>query len=160
MSDCPCGSRVEYSMCCEPYVLGIKLPQSPEALMRSRYTAYSMANIDYIKNTMRGKAAIGFNEQGSKKWATRVSWINLCVHRAFIETPSKGFVEFTAMFVDGERLQSMHELSEFEYEDGRWFYVDGTHLAAEKTSLGVRVVRNTMCPCGSQKKFKNCHGLK
>ncbi len=158
MNTCPCGSDVEYSLCCEPYLLGSQLPQTPEALMRSRYTAYSMANIDYIKKTMRDKASVGFQGEVARKWAKRVCWINLCVHKAFHESPSKGFVEFTATYVDGERLQLMHELSEFKREGGQWFYVNGTHLETQQSSPS-KIVRNTQCPCGSQKKFKNCHGL-
>ncbi|MDP3705319.1 MAG: YchJ family metal-binding protein [Legionellaceae bacterium] len=159
MSHCPCGFGVEYSLCCEPYLLGSKLPQSPEALMRSRYTAYSKAKIDYIKRTMKDKASVGFQEEGAKKWANRVRWVGLHLHKTFQESPSKGFVEFTATYVDGEKLQLMHELSEFRYEGGQWFYVDGTPLETQRTSPVSRIARNTPCPCGSQKKFKNCHGI-
>ena len=42
---CPCGSGKEYGECCEPIIKGTALAQSPEALMRSRYTAYAKHEI-------------------------------------------------------------------------------------------------------------------
>lgn len=156
MVRCPCDSNKIYFSCCEPYITGKQNPDSPEALMRSRYTAYTMANIDYIKETMRGKALIGFQELESKRWAKRVHWIKLDVINSTIETPSKGYVEFEASFVDGSRLKSIHEKSEFICEEGRWYYIDGMHLST--THPDKMISRNTNCPCGSQRKFKNCHG--
>ena len=69
MSLCPCGSQHLYDSCCGLYLDKKQKPQTPEQLMRSRYTAYSVANIDYIKNTMQGNPLIGFNEQEAEKWA-------------------------------------------------------------------------------------------
>jgi len=157
---CPCGSGQSYAVCCQPYLLSTALPQQPETLMRSRYTAYTMANADYIQQTMRHQAAIGFDVQRARAWAGRVIWIKLCVHKAWNELPTKGFVEFTATFVEDGHLQLMHELSEFKYEDGRWFYVDGSQYAVNDKRSGLMIGRNTACPCGSQLKFKQCHGAK
>lgn len=55
MNDCPCGSKISYSSCCGLYHSAKAIAPTPEALMRSRYTAYTQANFDYIKATMRGK---------------------------------------------------------------------------------------------------------
>ena len=51
MPHCSCGSGRDYVTCCQPYVEGRAHPETPEALMRSRYTAYTMADIDYIEKT-------------------------------------------------------------------------------------------------------------
>ena len=153
---CPCNSQKSYVRCCEPYLTGKQFPDTPEALMRSRYTAYTMANIDYIKATMRGKALIGFQTMDATRWAKRVHWIKLQVFHSHIEHEHTGYVEFEAHFVDDSRLQSIHENSEFIREEGRWYYVDGTPLAPSQAEETIS--RNAHCPCGSQRKFKHCHG--
>jgi hypothetical protein len=48
---CPCGSRLLYKQCCQPYHDKKALPPTPEALMRSRYSAYSLNIVDYIVET-------------------------------------------------------------------------------------------------------------
>ena len=44
---CPCGKGESLETCCGPFISGAALPDSAEALMRSRYTAYATGNIDY-----------------------------------------------------------------------------------------------------------------
>jgi SEC-C motif-containing protein len=69
---CPCSSGKIYQKCCELYISGVKLPALPEELMRSRYSAYTMANIDYIVKTMYGKALQGFIQKDAYNWAKSV----------------------------------------------------------------------------------------
>lgn len=153
---CPCGSQKNYSSCCEPFIIGKQKPTTPEMLMRSRYTAYTLAKIDYIKATMRGDALVGFQAIEAERWAKRVCWIRLEVFHSTIENETTGYVEFEASFVDHARLKSIHEHSQFIREEGQWYYVGGTH---RPTSQAEKIInRNTTCPCGSQRKFKNCHG--
>ena len=128
MPSCPCGSDRDYARCCQPYLVGQANPESPEILMRSRYTAYTMADIDYIQKTQRGKAAVGFNALDACVWAKRVTWIKLEILSANLENSKKGYVEFVATFVDGYRSQAMHEKSEFIKKSGQWFYVDGIQV--------------------------------
>ncbi len=110
---CPCDSQKSYLSCCEPFITSKQNPETPEALMRSRYTAYTMANIDYIKETMRDNSLIGFQEMDAKRWAKRVNWIKLNVLKSVIENASMGYVVFEASFVGGSRLKSIHEKSAF-----------------------------------------------
>ncbi|WP_316830170.1 YchJ family metal-binding protein [Pedobacter aquatilis] len=42
--NCPCGSGLLYGNCCEPYLLKLKDAPTAEALMRSRYSAFVVAN--------------------------------------------------------------------------------------------------------------------
>ena len=104
MKKCDCCSDKAYAQCCEPYHLGTKLPDTPEALMRSRYSAYSLANIDYIQSTMRGKASLGFEPVTEKLWPERVIWIKLRVLAATQLSPTQGQVEFIASFVDSKTV--------------------------------------------------------
>lgn len=47
---CPCGSGESYGRCCMPLHEG-GVPQNALALMRSRYTAYYLNDVDYIIQT-------------------------------------------------------------------------------------------------------------
>jgi SEC-C motif domain protein len=149
MAKCSCGSGKEYSQCCEPYISGKVLPPTPEALMRSRYTAYSQANIDYIKKTMLGKALQGFDESGAREWAKKVNWLGLQVIRS-VDKSSKdnvGLVEFLAKYTYQGEKHLIYEVSEFVKKEGVWYYVDG---------VNPKIGRNDTCSCGSGKKYKKC----
>jgi len=152
---CYCGAMRPYEQCCQPYHQGTKIAETPEILMRSRYSAYARANISYIQSTMTGNASLGFDPVSAQSWAKRVIWISLHVLSAEMISITHGQVAFVAAFVEGASLHHMHELSEFRLIDGRWYYVDGISLPSDKESP---ISRNMPCPCGSHKKWKHCHG--
>lgn len=153
MTKCPCCSEKNYQNCCQPYVELEKIPETPEALMRSRYTAYTQANVDYIIETMKGEAAKNFDLVSAKQWAEAVKWISLNV-TSTREENDKGFVGFEASFILNEKLHVMHENSEFLKENDKWFYIKG-----DSTVQLIKLNRNDPCPCGSNKKFKKCCAL-
>src|SRR5688572_14863441 len=124
MENCPCGSNKNYSSCCEPFIQGNSIPHTPEELMRSRYTAYSQANIDYIANTMKGPASINFNAEHAKEWAKKIHWKDLKIIRSS-EQDDKGTVEFIAHYSLQNNPEIIYEISEFHRENDRWFYFDG-----------------------------------
>ena len=157
MSPCPCGSQNTYEHCCGLYLDKNQLPQTPEQLMRSRYTAYSLGKIDYIKNSMKGKALMGFNEQDAEEWAKSVTWIKLEVLKSSMTSDDIGFVEFVAHFSEQNQEKTIHELSEFHKENNRWFYTNGIQRTELNKISKLKISRNALCPCGSGKKFKNCH---
>ncbi|MGA2654830.1 MAG: YchJ family protein [Gammaproteobacteria bacterium] len=153
MSLCPCQSQKSYAQCCEPFITGNARPQTPEQLMRSRYTAYTQANTDYIVATMQGKPLEGYDKEASKKWAQSVKWLGLEVIDAPKPQAKKGFVEFIASYEENGEVKNIHERSEFARIGGgtRWYYVAGQT---------PKVERNALCPCGSGKKYKKCCGFK
>lgn len=153
---CPCGLKQAYSDCCGVFLSGEGLPGTPEALMRSRYTAYSKADIEYIGSTMTGPAAHGFNPDDAKAWAEHVIWVDLNVVDAPKPEGNRGYVEFIARFIEGNHLHVLHEKSEFLKDNERWFYVDGEQFKSQ--TAPQKIGRNTSCPCESGKKFKQCHG--
>ena len=153
---CACGSQIDFVACCGLYINNHQTPPSPETLMRSRYTAYSLVNIAYIKNTMRGKSLVGFDEIKARGWASKAIWVDLCIVNTIITSDTLGYVEFIARFIEEDKLKSIHETSEFLCDQGRWFYVGGVQEPTKSTII----IRNKACPCGSQKKYKNCHAKK
>jgi SEC-C motif-containing protein len=122
MQLCPCCSKQSYDDCCGVFIRGTALPATPEQLMRSRYTAYTQANIDYIARTMRGPAVKDFNYQAAEKWAKAVNWLGLKVIRTDSKPP-RGWVEFIAYYADHYANHDLHEVSEFYLDNGQWFYI-------------------------------------
>lgn len=172
MSDCPCGSKESLESCCLPYLKGEAFPETAEKLMRSRYTAFTRADMDYIHKTLAPKARKGFDPVASKKSAEAAKWKGLKILSTKAGGPddTEGVVEFTALYQYGEETVEHHEVSEFERNDkGHWHYVDGdahthkegeSHQHHERPETVVRqapkIGRNDPCHCGSGRKYKKC----
>jgi SEC-C motif-containing protein len=119
---CPCGSTNPYAACCARYVEGSELAPAAEALMRSRYTAYTLQCTDYLMATWHSSTrpiALGLAEDKFTKW------IGLEVKRQEQQDADHAIVEFVARYKVNGRAHRLHEVSRFVREDGRWFYVDG-----------------------------------
>jgi SEC-C motif-containing protein len=122
MTICPCGSNLPYTACCARYVESNEPSPTAEALMRSRYTAYTLQREDYLLATWHPSTrplASGLAEEASTKW------IGLEVKRHEQQDADRAIVEFVARYKVHGRAHRLHEVSRFVYEDGRWFYVDG-----------------------------------
>ncbi|MGE9550022.1 YchJ family protein [Erwinia amylovora] len=151
MSDpCPCCSGLEYSLCCQPWLDGMAFPSSPQALMRSRYTAYARQNADYLIATWHPSCeAERFRASLEQSFAV-TKWLSLHIITAEVpEDNSEGFVTFCARFSENQQESFIHERSRFLRLEQRWYYIDGTY---------PETGRNDRCPCGSGKKFKKCCG--
>src|SRR5690349_8434368 len=110
---CPCGSGETYAKCCEPFIKGETLPPTAEKLMRSRYTAYTLSDVDYIKKTLAPESQSDFDSAATKKWASEAQWKGLKIMsvQQGSETDKKGVVEFMATYTqDGESFDH-HEVS-------------------------------------------------
>ena len=121
-ASCPCGSDASYGDCCGVWhaglAAGVHAP-TPEALMRSRYSAYVAGLIDYLLATWHPSSAPGELEL----WP--VKWLGLDVIRTEAEGDA-GIVEFVARQRDSSgRAQRLHEISRFVRSEGRWYYIDG-----------------------------------
>ncbi|HXH54244.1 MAG TPA: YchJ family metal-binding protein [Gammaproteobacteria bacterium] len=124
---CPCGSGADFKACCSPYLHVEKYAPTPEALMRSRYTAYFNGNLTYIEATMREPALIKFHQQKNTKRTHE--WLGLQVIAAYDDLdPNVGYVEFIAKYKHNNRADQIHERSKFHRKEGRWYYVDGEFL--------------------------------
>lgn len=127
---CPCNSHKKLSVCCQPLIAGRRLAATPEELMRSRYVAYTLGNIDYISKTMKGPALASFDYLAALAWAQQAKWLGLNVVTSSFhqQNPRIGYVEFKATYVVQAQIQVLHEKSEFHKEKQTWFYVDGQIL--------------------------------
>jgi len=122
LKPCPCGSGREFMKCCKPFITGKALPQTAEQLMRSRYTAYTRANIDYIKATQQHPH---FDTAEAKRWAEQSKWLGLKVLNATLggENDNTGTVEFIATYKLNGQRQELHEVSQFQKIEGKWIYL-------------------------------------
>ena len=143
---CPCGSGRAYSDCCKPLHTGSKKAQTPEELMRSRYSAFALGNAEYLYNTSLLKHHAPDELEALKMQMNRAEWLRLDVVSA-----SDDSVEFKAYYRDSGSIHLLHETSTFVYENGQWFYDEGILYS-------TKIERNEACPCGSGKKYKKCCG--
>ena len=145
---CPCDSHKNYTDCCAPYLTQQKSPASAEALMRSRYTAYSQKNENYLLASWHPSTrpmSLNLSERSSQHWQN----LTILFTEKGQPLDNTGVVAFIARYLEGNELQHLCEKSRFEKLDGRWYYLDGDILSLSK---------NGPCPCQSGKKFKRCCG--
>lgn len=129
--------------------------------MRSRYSAYTLAKIDYITATHDPKTRANHDEAQARKWAEGSEWLGLEIlsaHGGGAEDAS-GTVEFIARFRQDDEEHEHRERSDFVRRSGRWYFGDGKVLGPMTVrSEGPKVGRNDPCPCESGKKYKKCCG--
>ena len=158
MSNCPCGSGLELDACCAPYINGDMPAPTAEALMRSRFTAYTLANAGYLHDTLC-KAEQG-DEPMSEEEIKAATWqsLEILATEAGDENDAIGQVEFIARYKSNGQQFVHHERSAFCRENGRWVYESGIIDPKSKPITSNKVGRNDPCPCGSGKKYKKCCG--
>lgn len=126
---CPCGSGAGYAACCGRYHAGPLAGQAPtpEALMRSRYSAFVLDLRDYLLATWHATTRPALIEPPEPG----LSWLGLQIKAAPPPSGDRGTVEFVARSKLGGRAHRLHEVSRFVREgggggeDGRWLYLDG-----------------------------------
>ena len=119
---CPCGDPRPYEHCCGPALdAGVPAP-SAEALMRSRYVAYTLNRTDYLLATWHPRTRPARIDPDRAP----VRWLGLKIKRVAAGTAEdrEGIVEFVARYKINGRGHRLHETSRFLQEAGRWFYLD------------------------------------
>jgi SEC-C motif domain protein len=128
---CPCGRPIKlaggavhrYADCCGRWHSGPEQGLAPDAqaLMRSRYSAYTLDLLDYLLATWHPStrpATLAPNEAGLK-------WLGLSVLRHEVQDEDHATVAFVARSKLAGRAHRLQECSRFVRENSRWFYVDG-----------------------------------
>lgn len=126
INNCHCGNNISYNFCCKKIHLDIMNAETAEALMRSRYTAYVLANEDYLMKSHHSSTRPIKEKNAIIKWAKSVDWIKLEVLecKKGLQNDIEGMVEFKAFFYENSKIQMIHENSRFTRENGHWVYVD------------------------------------
>lgn len=76
MISCPCGSKKTFEACCGLLIAGAPAPTA-EALMRSRYVAFTLGNLDYIERTCTGPAALAYDRTEMAQSLPGTEWLGL-----------------------------------------------------------------------------------
>lgn len=155
---CPCGSTLTYKKCCEPLIKGVSQATTAESLMRSRYSAYVNAEMDYLYSTTHPDHRKGYDHDGTRKWAESSEWLGLeIVSSRGGEEDSLGEVEFIATFSEDGNETAHHELGKFRKLDSQWYFTEGK-MVTSKPIISNKIGRNDPCTCGSGSKYKKCCG--
>jgi SEC-C motif-containing protein len=158
---CPCESTLPFSECCGPLLAGEQTAATAEALMRSRYTAYTRAALSYLLETWHSSSRPeAIDVDAIPHWCG----LKIIATEQGQSDDNQGKVEFAATALANDRLVVLRERSRFVREAGRWWYLDGEFLREEQPATAAvpaattKVGRNDPCPCGSGRKFKKCCG--
>lgn len=127
LNNCPCGSGRSFATCCEPIINGKSDAVTAQELMRSRYTAFTKANVNWLMRSHHSSTRPNKERKNIEKWAKSVKWVGLTVlsTQAGEANDETGYVEFKALYMEDGKLQQIHERSFFQRETGKWVYVSG-----------------------------------
>ena len=144
--NCLCGLEQSYKNCCGRFIESNLSPETPEQLMRSRYSAYVLKNERYLLESWHASTrpeSLGLSYDSTQ-------WKKLKIISA--EGKDVCFAAyFTQDALNEEKIYALTELSHFKKEE-KWFYLNGDEV---KT---IQLTKKISCPCQSGKKYKRCCG--
>lgn len=134
---CPCNSGKLYRECCAPFHQG-KEAGNAVALMRSRYSAYAMNNVDYIVRTTHPRNPVLSHLD---TWKQEI--LNFSLNTDFVdleildskEQKDRATVVFIAHLEQDGRDATFTERSYFAKVDGKWYYVNGDTYPGEERDV-------------------------
>ena len=169
MKECPCGSNFTYTDCCGPLIRGTGFADTAEDLMRSRYTAFTENNWEYLVLTSHPQEKKEMAQVRSALLDHDAHWKKLEIlgTRKGREQDNEGQVDFVAHYEKDGTLQILRESSRFYKVNGRWVYSRKDSILPPVTNFNkkkpktfvrskAKIGRNNPCPCGSGKKYKKC----
>ncbi len=156
MQTCPCCSNQPFSNCCQPIIAG-EIAPTAEALVRSRYAAFVVRDLDHVQHTHAPEISDDFNRAEAERLAEECEWLGLHIHSAK-ELHDQAEVAFVVKFRRDQKVISKGAISKFRKYDGHWLFVS-SKPAPQIEHLGrQKVGRNEACHCNSGRKFKKCCG--
>lgn len=114
---CPCGGAT-YLSCCAPLHLGHREAETPEQLMRARYTAFAKGDVGFVQRSWSAQTRPAtLSHLGPQEWR------GLTVEATTMDGPDEGTVTFAARFYLAGEEDVLRETSLFRKEKGRWVYL-------------------------------------
>jgi SEC-C motif-containing protein len=119
---CPCGSGTTFDRCCSALHRGERQADTAEQLMRARYSAYAVGDLDYVWQTWHPRTRPGLLTP-----TDGLTWTGLEIVDTVDGRPGDldGEVEFRAHYRQNRQTGTLHERSRFAVRARRRFYVDG-----------------------------------
>jgi len=124
---CPCGSNLEYIQCCGKIHHDLTKAETALQLMKSRYAAYVLGKIDFVKASTHPKTRKKYDYDSLKNWSKSSEWLKLEIIDQGMNIPDidKDEVTFEAHYVNAGKNTVHGEHSRFEKKKDIWYYVDG-----------------------------------
>ncbi|WP_274535301.1 YchJ family protein [Pseudofrankia asymbiotica] len=117
---CPCGFGLTYGECCGRFHRGEANAPTAVALMRSRYVAFVLNEVAYLRETWHPSSRPArLTLPRDRRW----TGLDVLATSGGGIFDVEGTVEFAAHYRTGGRDGAQAERSRFVREDGRWFYV-------------------------------------
>lgn len=134
LMQCFCGSKIVFSQCCEIFLKGIDSAKTPEQLMRSRFSAYCMQQIDYIFQTYHPDQQANNQKHDIARFAASSHFVSLNVlassgqkllpttqvaqsipteATSSVANANAGYVEFVVSYIQAGKLHQFTEVSRF-----------------------------------------------
>ncbi|MEO9953468.1 YchJ family metal-binding protein [Nonlabens sp.] len=124
---CPCNPEKFYKDCCKKVHQDIFKATTAQELMRSRYSAFVLGNIDYLSKSHHSSTRPSKrDDKETERWTRTVEWVKLDVinHTAGTASDAIGTVYFKAFFIENGSVQIIEENSRFCKENEHWVYLD------------------------------------
>ena len=148
--NCPCQSGKNYDLCCGRFISHQTVAENAQQLMRSRFSAYALNKLDYLVESWHQDYRPEYLQIDPG-----IKWLGLDIIN-YATQGDDATVEFEALLLVDQKVDAMHEKSQFVREQGRWLYATGEMMLP--LTKPFEPGRNTNCPCGSGLKFKRCCG--
>jgi SEC-C motif-containing protein len=125
-SPCPCGSGKKYKQCCEVYHKG-KIATDAVFVMRARYSAFAVGNVDYILSTTHPQHEDSLKEEAVRREEIKHFSRITTFRKLEILKEERGeplsYVTFRVFLEQEGKPLSFTEKSTFEKINGRWLYL-------------------------------------
>jgi SEC-C motif-containing protein len=131
---CPCGGG-RYGSCCRPLHRRERAAVTAEQLMRSRYSAYALAEIDYLLRTQPSPDPLPQRRRALEASCQQLCWqaLEIVAIEAGGPTDLEGTVTFVAHYSARAQQGVLRECSRFGREggraDGAWLYLEALSLS-------------------------------
>lgn len=164
MEPCPCGSGRDATECCLPVIRGERAAATAEELMRSRYTAFTTGDVDWIMASHHPDTVDEIDRDEVEQWSASSEWLGLKIRDTEAGGPDddEGTVTFRARYKVQSQQVDHVEKAHFARDGREWRFHSVVEEDDQPELVPVAprsdVGRNDPCPCGSGRKYKKCCG--
>lgn len=125
-TNCPCESGLLYEACCGPIILRKKSARTAEELMRSRYTAFTLKDWNYLVATHHPTTRGTSLRRDLEEYDDNPQWCGLKIlsTAAGLAKDKTGKVQFEASYFLNGDTHVLAEHSRFKRYKGEWKYLD------------------------------------
>ncbi|MET0480351.1 MAG: YchJ family metal-binding protein [Mycetocola sp.] len=118
---CPCLSGEAYGLCCAPFHRGQAGAPTAERLMRARYSAFVVGDVDYLLRSWHPST-----RPASLELDPELRWyrLDILATRRGGLLDDDGVVEFRAFYRSADGRGEQHEVSRFVRDGRAWSYLD------------------------------------